>query len=273
MIPSPLRLAIPALILLALPARLFAEDRDGPSPITAEEIREYVKFLASDDLSGRGAGTEGDQRAEKYIAGLFREWGLAPPGPDDSYLQPFDFPAGKRWTLGEGNRLERVGPGGAAYLLDRDWTPLFRSLRKEASGKLLFAGYGVVWKEKGYDDYAGVDAREKVVLVLRHTPGEARVDTPWKDKGMEFGPFNYKAETAAGKGAAALVVVNDPNNHPDGGGLFRLRRNARGDRTAIPCLFVTREVADGWLKAAGTDLATLQTKIDRQLEPYPLDVP
>src|SRR5262249_24687373 len=183
--------------------------------ITPEGLLDHIKYLADDALEGRASGTEGGRKAADYIAEHFRSYGLTPLGADGSYFQPFDFSLGRRSKLGSKNRLQATGAGPDSFEVGKDWSPFSFSPPGDATGPLLFAGYGLVWQDQGYDDYAGVDPTGKVVLILRHTPGESRPDSPFKDRQGELGTFTNKAARAQERGAAALVIVNDPNNHKD----------------------------------------------------------
>src|SRR5687768_7474070 len=122
------------------------------------------KALSDDALEGRGVGTPGLDTA----VGLVEDWykGLGLQAPERGYRQKFDVLVGV--STGPGNKLydttERV--------VDRDFTPLGFSRSGPFSGRVVFAGYGITAPEKSYDDYAGIDARGKVVLAMRYEPGE-----------------------------------------------------------------------------------------------------
>lgn len=68
--------------------------------ITATELKEHVRYLASDELEGRGAGTKGAEMAREYISALFAEWGLRPMGDNGTYSQRFSFREGFGWVRG-----------------------------------------------------------------------------------------------------------------------------------------------------------------------------
>ena len=78
------------LLLIFLPALTTLGQTSSPA-ITAEEIKEHIKYLASDELEGRLTGTEGNRMAARYIAGLMKQYGLAPAGDSGTYFQSFDF--------------------------------------------------------------------------------------------------------------------------------------------------------------------------------------
>lgn len=263
-----LALVLPAAILASAPGD---EAAGGALSITANELLDHVRTLSADSFEGRASGTPAGWKAAEYVAERFQSYGLSPAGADGSYLQPFEFPLGTKTKLGESCRLERAG--GPAAAPGTEWSPLAFSPQADVTGALAFAGYGIVWDEQKYDDYAGIDAKGKVVLVLRHTPGDARGDTPWKDKSREFGAFYYKVSRAQEKGAAALVVVNDPKSDADGKDpLVGVERRMPGSAT-IPVVFAKRAVVEKWLEGSGLDLAAAQEKIDATLAPVSREIP
>ncbi|MCS7185897.1 MAG: M20/M25/M40 family metallo-hydrolase [Armatimonadetes bacterium] len=171
--------------------------------ITVAELKEHVRYLASDELEGRGSGTKGSQLAREYIAALFSDWGLRPMGGNGSYFQPFSFPG--RLRLGEGNYLELTLPDGKqrVFLPDRDFLPLSLSASGEVEGEIVFAGYGISAPGKDYDDYANINVRGKIVLALRGMPAN---DTKFAQEST----FPSKLRVAREKGAKALILVSGP---------------------------------------------------------------
>lgn len=171
--------------------------------ITAAELQEHVRYLASDELEGRGAGTEGSRKAREYIAALFAEWHLRPAGENGSYFQTFSFPGQLR--LGEGNELVLILPDGQqrTFALRQDFLPLALSANGSLEGELVFAGYGISAPEKGYDDYANISVQGKIVLALRGMPAN---DSSF----AQDATFPTKLRVAREKGAKALILVSGP---------------------------------------------------------------
>lgn len=171
--------------------------------ITAAELKEHVRYLASDELEGRGAGTKGAEMAREYIATLFAEWGLRPMGDNGTYFQRFSFPG--RLRLGEGNLLELTLPDGQkrTFAPEKEFLPLALSANGEVEGEIVFVGYGISAPDKNYDDYAGIDVSGKIVLALRGMPAN---DTKFAQEAT----FPAKLRTAREKGAKALIMVSGP---------------------------------------------------------------
>ena len=88
------------------------------------------------------------------------------------------------------------------------------------SGSVAFVGYGVSAPEMGYDDYAGIDVKGKVVIAMRYEPMDARGQSRLAPRGdvsgwSEHATFSAKTKAAADHGAAALLLVNPPDSEPD----------------------------------------------------------
>jgi hypothetical protein len=209
-----------------------------------------VKYLASEELQGRGSGTPGADKAARYIADEFRKSGLKPAGEGGTFFQTFPVFTGVK--LGERNRLIlKAGKVALTPKVERDFMPLSYSANGFANAPMVFAGYGISKPDLGYDDYAGIDVRGKVVLVLRHTPDG--------DEGGKFGPFamlHYKTLTAREKGAAGILLLTGPaSDRPENLGEFRLE-SASAD-AGIPAAFVKREFVEKLI--APKTLRDLQT--------------
>jgi len=174
--------------------------------ITAAELRAHVTVLASDRLSGRAVGHAGNREAEQYIAGVFRASGILPVVPE--YLQPV---AVYQPRLGPDGRLT-IDVGSESALTDlrvgADFYPLPMSGEGPANGRMLFAGHGISAPEAKHDDYAAIDARGAVVLVLDHAPERLRnLASLSAEEKADVASVDRKVADARAHGAAGLVVV------------------------------------------------------------------
>ncbi|MFZ5831818.1 MAG: M20/M25/M40 family metallo-hydrolase [Planctomycetota bacterium] len=191
-------------------------------PRALEQIAADVRYLASDELEGRGLGSEGIDKAAEYIAEQFRAAGLNTDVFDGSPMQRFT--KGVRGTLGQRNRLALVGPleneqnGEAAtgrvahrpLKLGEDYTPLSLSNSARLDVPLVFAGYGITARQHGYDDYDGIDVKGKAVIVLRHEPRQDDEDSPFSGtKDSIYAYLQTKAGNAQVHGAAAVLFCTD----------------------------------------------------------------
>src|SRR3954447_7432481 len=137
--------------------------------ITPESYLAHIKFLTSPDLKGRLTGTPELNKAAEYIAARFSEARLQPL--KESYFQDFEVTAST--GLSDGDRLILRSGGKSKELTQgTDFVPLNLSGNGNASGEIVFAGYGITAPEYHYDDYSQIDVRDKIVIVLRHEPQE-----------------------------------------------------------------------------------------------------
>ncbi|MGM0670489.1 MAG: M28 family peptidase [Gemmatimonadota bacterium] len=199
----------PALILLAallLPALsggssiLRAQEAvscPAPAPIIGDLTggMAHIRYLADDALEGREAGSEGAWCAGDFIAGFFRELGLEGLGPDGSYFQRFQMQMGS--VLGDRNLLEA---NGRPLELHREWIPFGFSSSGRITASLVYGGPGVSMPGSEMDRYAHLELEGKIVVVEGADPHGSR-------QGSVAGDPHHKAAIAAGRGAAAVLVL------------------------------------------------------------------
>lgn len=265
----------PLLALLALAATAIFRTGAGhvcaaeAEPLfSAELFEEHVRFLAAENLKGRGNTTPELEQAAEYIAEHFRRFGLRPGGEDGSYFQRFPMTAGA--TLGPSNSISWTGEGGPSGLeVGKDFIPFSFSANGTWEAPLVFAGYGITAPELNYDDYQAVDVAGKFVIVLRHEPQEDNPDSVFSGRQLTaHAVIVNKAINARNRGALGLILVNDLGNHsgkPDE--LIRLGALAGPEEMTLATLQVKAEVADQWLKRSGADVESLRKAIDEQLTP------
>ena len=173
--------AVSAVSVVSAVAFLSAAD-------TPSRTRRHVEALASVKLEGRLAGSNGERLASDYLIAELRKIGAKPlPGQRDFRL-PFEFTAGTK-DGGSTIAVAREMPGGARALSFSD--------NGDVTGPVVFAGYGIVVPESqdfGYDSYATLDVKDKVVLVLRYFPEDA----DQKTRGIlsRYADLRYKAMAA-----------------------------------------------------------------------------
>jgi hypothetical protein len=166
-----------ALASFAVPVRPSeAADLHAPAVTNAAQqirpaaIRAHMAFLADDLLEGRGTGTRGYEIAARYVAAQFEAMGLE-PGVNGGWFQP--VPLRRSELIQDGSSMEIVGTDGerrplrygGEFLMGGD----FRA-STEVEAPVVFVGYGVTAPERGYDDYAGIDAKGKIVAYFGGAP-------------------------------------------------------------------------------------------------------
>ncbi|MEN0062726.1 MAG: M28 family peptidase [Myxococcota bacterium] len=226
--------------------------------VDAACFTEVVTALADDAMEGRGIGTEGLAKAATLIEERFRAAGLSDVGV--GYQQPFDVTVGVH--LGEGNWLG--GSGVEDLAVGKDFQPFGFASDGAFEGSLVFAGYGISAKDLGYDDYADLDVKGKVVLAMRYEPQENNADSTFEGKRpSRYSDLRYKALQARSRGAKALVLVGPARGDSDPDKVPALQSGGPRSRAGIPVLQVTRAVADRWLaKGDAPTLAELHATID-----------
>ncbi|HEY6945548.1 MAG TPA: M20/M25/M40 family metallo-hydrolase [Candidatus Acidoferrum sp.] len=233
---------------------------------TAQEFLEPIKFLASEDLKGRGNGTPELDRAAEYIAQRFRKFGLKASGDDHSFFQRFSLVVGAK--LGDKNSATLTqGTSSSALKVSQDFVPLSFSANATVTAPLLFAGYGITAPEYHYDDYQGLDAHGKAVIVLRHEPQENDEHSIFLGKQLTaHAEIVNKAINARNHGAAAMILVRDLGNHPDQSDeLLRFEEVTGPQEMSIPVIQVKVDEVNRWLKPSGQTLDDLRQAIDKDL--------
>jgi len=256
---------------LVFSTAIYAEPPVAPhrDPSFQVDARDAISFLASDELEGRMIGTPGIDKAAEYIATAFSKLGLEPLPGLDGYYQKFEL-------------VTRTDPdpektslkiAGKSVVMDKDYVPLRMSGQDPAKGPVVFAGYGVEDPAHKYNDYEGIDAKGKIVLVMRFEPvnqaGKSRFAA--KDEDWSFNAtIAQKVRVANEHGAVGMILVNPPLFHDDEGMISFSRRDGV---SRIPLMQVTPERADELLKGGGApDLKSLQTQIDEKHKPAGVDL-
>lgn len=232
----------------------FATLSGSESPAT-DELSAHAKFLAAAELSGRAVGTPGIAAARDYIAAEFAKYGLLPGGDKDSYLQNFEVAVGVQAKLPTSLALDRS----PALTLAEDWLPLGFSASGLVEGEAVFAGYGITAREYGYDDYAGLNVRGKIVIVLRYEPPPKSDHSPFK-KSPDFSAhaaLRTKANNARDHGAVGMILVDMDNRSGNQTELMSLRSSLWRSGNSLIAVQVKRHAADNWLLAHGVSLQDL----------------
>ena len=208
----------PAAVLVIFAATaLWAQ----PDPRALDsKTRVHVEALASDGFDGRLTGSAGERLAGDYIVTQLQKIGARPlPGRSD-YRLPFEFTAGTRdggasISIASGPSVASgVVSGSSQSSMSRtEVQALSFSDNAEVTAPVVFAGYGLVVPDSqdfGYDSYAGLDVKDKAVLVLRYFPEDA----DQKTRGIlaRYSDLRYKAMAARQHGAKAMLVVTGPRS-------------------------------------------------------------
>jgi hypothetical protein len=191
--------------VLAVPVLAQTGDMEqAMAAIRPQAIRAHMRFLADDLLEGRGTATRGYDIAARYVAARFEELGLEPAGGKESYFQPVPL---MQITTVEAESSLTLLRGGREIELEYGPDYLVRAAVEEASAEapVVFAGFGVTAPELGYDDYAGLDVKGKIVAILVGSPS-----TFPSDQRAYYSDRAVQARNAAARGAVGILGVYTP---------------------------------------------------------------
>ena len=255
----------------------------GFHAIRPDSLRADLTFLASDDLQGRMSLETGDAVAIEWVAAALKKAGLK-PAFGDSYTQAVPVieygadPAQSSVTLRRGGTDHTFA-----------WTDISGGFKRpvDISGRVVFAGFGISAPELGYDDYAGLDVKGKIVFVFDHEPQETNPQSKFNGTGnTRYATNRVKALTAQARGAVALLVVAEPNrthitnaerSRRIGGSATRQlpppSQALQQDALDIPILLMSDSAARELMKTTDITPARAQELIDRELTPQSRPLP
>ncbi|MFL5402498.1 MAG: M28 family peptidase [Gemmatimonadales bacterium] len=173
--------------------------------VDGKVMRAHLEFLADDALEGRKPGTRGGDLAAKYIAAQFERLGLEPAGDSGTYFHHVPI-----ITLTPNPTVKITSPaaGELAYRTDYVLWSMRNDSTTTVKADLVFVGYGIVAPEYQWDDYKGIDVKNKIVVVLVNDPG-LRDSTIFRGPILTYyGRWTYKIEEAQRQGAAGILLVH-----------------------------------------------------------------
>ena len=182
--------------------------------ITPEGLLKHIRVLASDEFEGRAPATAGESKTVDYLVNACRGMKLAPGNPDGTYLQKVAL-----WGITPGESKLAIKQGNSDFPLTADEYKVSSTQPKSEidipESQIVFAGYGVVAPEYGWDDYKKLDVKGKAVVILGGDPPVADPKDPNKlDAKMFLGPElsfygrpGSKADVAHHRGATAVITI------------------------------------------------------------------
>ena len=276
-------LAVAGLALLSLAA--FPDGRQpvpasvatGFNSIREDTLRADLTFVASDALEGRMSLENGDAVAIQWIASEFAKAGLQ-PAAKGSFLQPVELIEYRGDREHSYVALKRGGS-------EKQWKfpEALGSYRADVNvtADVIFAGFGITAPELNYDDYQGIDAHGKIVMIFDHEPQETDSRSIFNGTGnTRYATGRVKILNAQEHGAVGVLIVAEPNRkHPSN--QERVARIGGSETRAVPipsqalaedllhtpAAIISDAAAREIFSTAGASLLELQTAIDRDLKP------
>jgi len=248
--------------------------------ITDEYMRNIIVEISSDAYEGRGPGSEGDDKARKYLAEQMEKLGLQPGAADGSWEQPVELVGvnasqPETWTF-EGHGQTKTLKQWEQFIIGSG----VQSERAEVEdAEIVFVGYGIQAPEYDWDDYKGADLEGKILLMMNNDPdwdpelfgGETRL---W------YGRWDYKYLSSAMQGAVGAIIIHTT---PSAGYPFQVVQTSwTGEQFELPAgdeprnqfnAWVTEDTARDLVAMAGKDLDDLrEAAFNRDFEPVPLGI-
>jgi Zn-dependent M28 family amino/carboxypeptidase len=273
------KLALFTLILFTL-ASVAQVPQAALKSVSPDRIKEHVKFLSSDLLEGRGTGQRGGDLAAEYIATQFALEGLQPAGDDGGFLQQVAMVGLK--TAPDTKVSWDANGQSHALKLGTDIVAMDETTKRQSEfdADVVFVGYGIEAPEYNWNDYAGVDVKGKILLMLVNEPPSSD-EKFFKGKALTYyGRWTYKYEQAARKGAIGAVLVHNTDmasygwnvvQSSWGGERSYLKEDGKPKLTLAS--WIQQSVAQQIAQASGQDLVKLmEAAKNRGFKPVPLNV-
>jgi Zn-dependent M28 family amino/carboxypeptidase len=239
-------------------------------------LRAHLEFLADDALEGRRPGTRGGELAAKYIAAQFQRLGLEPAGDSGTYYQRVPI-----ITLTPNPTVRIATPTSGDLTYRKDY--VLWSMRNDSlvslKSDLVFVGYGIVAPEYQWDDYRGLDVKNKIVVALVNDPG-LRDSTIFRGPILTYyGRWTYKIEEAQRHGAAGILLIHTPESATYPWSTVQSSwtgpqvRIEEPPKSLLIAGWLTRDAAGRLFQLGGKDLGALMDQaVQRGFEAVPLGV-
>jgi len=241
----------------------------GHAQTASQRYLDDIKHLTVPSMEGRGDGTKGLTRAAHMIEQRYKSLGLEPAGVQ-SYFQPFAVVTGARLKTDNFLHVQN-GQAKTDLKLNQDFVPFSFSSSGIASGALVFVGYGASAAEFSYDDYANLDVKDKIVVLLRYEPpGFASHD---KTGLTQHSQLITKAINARNHGAKAVILINGKLGAGEEDLLTKFGSVSGPINSGIMLVQVKNEAAEAWFRAAGKSLSDVQEQINAATKPASFSFP
>lgn len=278
-------------IMALINCRGMVAQEEGLDAIDIQDLQGHLYFLSSDEMNGRATADPSIHAAARYIAGELKKLGLKAVDEDKDFYQYYTLIKNEynwdssRITMDQGGVMKGINEEN--FLLFP-----FKQENTDISGEVVFTGYGISSPDEEFDEYSGIDAEDKIVVIMDGAPLDEEGNSRIGGVSVSgYFRFFYKLMTAQRAGAKAVIYVYPPNSEYDNildeqpgfrsflsESLSMEGDNESGQMGAIPgittqLIMTGREVADRLLEGTGNTLVDLQKQIDRELKPVSFTIP
>ena len=255
----------------------------GLISIDKNDLKAYMTFFASDELEGRETGTHANNAAALYIKTNLMRIGLKPIPETGEYFQM--IPLVSKYINPDENlmKINNIN-GDPVYSTDSIVYLTEPSKTVDFTGTLVFAGYGYENKETGYNDFEGIELKDKIVLIMTGNPQVTKMG----ETDMMFNPNieEQKLNSIFSRGAKAVLFVYNPKNKLSdvyrsglaemvpgraGAKMVTIKNNGKPSPD-IHLLFITQHAANMMLKPTGYDLNQMEDKIVAENKPVSVEI-
>jgi len=241
-----------------------AQNSTGLSEINKEDLIKNVRILTSPNFDGRLPGSEGYNKAAQFVADKFYELGLKFAG-DEQYFQYLNVEYNKIDTPAVFKTI--VDGDTSNYKLGRDFVLRGFTGSNSFTFPVAFCGYGISRPDLHYDDYAGINVKNKIVMVFKQNP-------KWKNEDKDWGT-NYPREkslVAKKQGAKGILFISLPNDDKPQPLVASVMHGEGEQPIDFPQLHISLDVANELLSKTGFSISDCQTKIDEKKKPLSMNL-
>ncbi len=238
--------------------------------ITAHQMKNYLEFIASDELEGRDTPSRGLDIAAMYIAEHLANWGIKPAGDNGTYYQKFPL---KRSKIDAQNT--HLSVNNLPFTFGEDFLTTYTNANVPASN-IVYAGHGWVIKSKNINAYQNIDVKDKIVVVANSLPKgvtfndlQGKMGEDWSSPGI-YGSAN---------GARAVIAIGSFGNLANWKG-SRWNQTEKGDlefkapsfQVKIPTITATPRLINAIFQGEKSSAGNIFTKAVQQdfVEPFDL---
>ena len=234
---------------------IISRNNTSSSEITEDEIMSHIRYLSHENREGRLPGTRGSQDVIAYLIKNLKSYGVK-PAFDKSYTQPFEIKTGIK--LGPLNSLIINKD---TMVVQSDYLPLFFSANGSFSSEVVFAGYGfqIDEKELKWDDYEGLDVKDKWVIVMRHSPERNQPHSIY----ASHSPLHKKMLVAKDNGAKGIIFVSQIEDEE----LYPLKYVPGFKNNESPAIILSKNRANKVFERVGWSIKKIQNEMNQSLKP------